>query len=316
MITNPIIPIGLMSVICVGLLFCKRKGMIPYIRQVLMILLLFVINLRIMVPDGNVTVKTQKMNTKILFVVDNTISMVAKDDGQRERLELVKEDCAYMLKELNGAKFGVISFNNEAHFVAPFTNNGEYVESVIGAIYPLSASYAKGSSMNIWKITALDVLKSAKEENNGDVALFFISDGEITNQEQLESFAELKQYVDYGAVLGYGTSTGGKMEVKGPFDDEPTVVEDRRKIPAKAAVSCIDEENLKQIAKDIGIEYIHMEKSSDVDGIVNEIKVNGKTESADKKEQGFKDIYFIFVMTFLLLLLYDVYDMRKRAKVI
>ena len=43
---EPIIPIWLMVIICVGLLAIKRKGVIPYVRQVLMVLLLFAINLR------------------------------------------------------------------------------------------------------------------------------------------------------------------------------------------------------------------------------------------------------------------------------
>lgn len=316
MITNPIIPIWLMSIICVGLLLLKKRGVIPYIRQMIMIILLFVINLRIMVPDGTMTVTTQKMNTKVLFVVDATISMVAKDDGKRERLDNVREDCSYILQELNGAKFAVISFNNEAHYLAPFTNNGDYIDGVIRAIYPLSDLYAKGSSMNIWRTMATDVLKGAKEDGSGDVVLFFISDGEITNNEKLDNFMELKKYVDYGAVLGYGTSQGGQMEMQGVFDEEKTVVEDRRDYPYKPAVSKIDETNLKQIAKDIGINYIHMEQSSDVDRVLSEIKANAKTEEQDKKQLGYRDIYYIFVVPFLLLLMYEIYDMRKRVKVI
>ena len=35
-----------MVIICIGLLAIKRKGIIPYIRQILIVLLLFVINLR------------------------------------------------------------------------------------------------------------------------------------------------------------------------------------------------------------------------------------------------------------------------------
>ena len=41
---HPIIPIWLMVIICVALLAIKRKGIAPYIRQVLMVLILFAIN--------------------------------------------------------------------------------------------------------------------------------------------------------------------------------------------------------------------------------------------------------------------------------
>lgn len=316
MIVNPIIPVWLMSTICICLLFLKKKGKLPFIRQIVMVILLFVMNLRVMVPDGTVTVKVQKMNTKVLFVVDDTISMLAKDDGQRERLDYVREDCAYIMQQLEGAKFGVISFNNEAHYLCPLTDNAEHVNGMIDAIYPLGELYAKGSSMNIWRSMTADILKEAKEKDKGDVVLFFISDGEITDEESLDSFRELSKYVDYGAVLGYGTTKGGQMEIRDMFDESVYVIEDKRDFPYKPAVSKIDEDNLQKIAKDIQIDYIHMEHSSDVDVVLEEIKNNAATENQEKSEQGYRDIYYFFVIPFLLLLIYEIYDTRKRVKVI
>ncbi len=313
MIINPIIPIWLMSIICILALLLKRRGGIPYLRQIVVILLLFLINLRIMVPDGNVTIVTQKMNTKVLFVVDDTISMLAKDDGKEERLTRVKEDCRHIIEELNGAKFSVISYNNAAHVLSPFTDNGEYAQQIIDGIYPLGELYAKGSSMNIWKEAAEEELKKAHEDGTGNVVLFFISDGEITNKETLESFSDLKEYVDNGAVLGYGTTTGGQMEIRSFYSDELEVIEDRRSYPIKPAVSKIDELNLKKIADDIGISYIHMESSSNVDSVLQKIKKHAMTEETDKKIEGHRDIYFIFVIPLLFLLLYEIYDTRKRV---
>ena len=316
MMINPIIPVWLMGIICVILLFLRKERRAAYIRQIVMIGLLFLINLRIMLPDDTVTVTTKSMNTKVLFVIDDTISMVAKDDGNRERLEQVKDDCSYILQELNGARFAVVSFNNEAHYLAPYTNNTEYIAGVIQAIYPLNDLYAKGSSMNIWRTMASDILRNAEEDNSGDVVLFFLSDGEITNDEQLESFADLKKYVDYGAVMGYGTSEGGQMEIKDFLDGETKIIEDQREYPYKPAVSKMDEGNLKKIAKDIGIDYVHMDTSTDIDSVLNTIKRNAKTKTQDKKEQGHKDIYYVFAVPFLLLLMFEFYDMRKRVRMI
>ena len=92
MIINPIIPIWLMAVICIILLVLKRKGIFPYIRQIIVILLLFVINLRIMIPD-EIEVSSPKIDAKVIFVIDNTISMNAVDyNGETERLEGAKTD--------------------------------------------------------------------------------------------------------------------------------------------------------------------------------------------------------------------------------
>lgn len=314
MITNPIIPIWLMSIFCIIILLLKRKGIIPYIRQIIIVVLLFVINLRIMVPDGTTMVTTQKMNTKVLFVVDDTISMLAKDDGEKERLAYVREDCAHILEELNGSKFAVVSFNNDAHYISPFTDNAGYVEDVINGIYPIDDLYAKGSSMNIWKDMVTDILKEARDDSDGDIVLFFISDGEITNDEKLDTFSQLKKYVDYGAVLGYGTKQGGQMEMADYFSGEMVTIEDRRNYPYKAAVSKIDEKNLNKIADDIGIDFIHMTKPADVDSVLKNIKANAKTDDEEKETAGYADIYFLFVVPLLLMLGYEVYDIGKRVK--
>lgn len=51
---DPIIPIWLMLILCVGMAFLKRRKRSAYIRQIAAIILIFLINLRIMVPSSNV----------------------------------------------------------------------------------------------------------------------------------------------------------------------------------------------------------------------------------------------------------------------
>ena len=74
---HPIIPIWLMAIICVALLVIKRKGVIPYIRQVLIVVLLFAINLRPMYISDEIKVIRQKLNCYCIIVLDDTLSMMA-----------------------------------------------------------------------------------------------------------------------------------------------------------------------------------------------------------------------------------------------
>lgn len=157
---DPIIPIWLMGILCVGMIFLKKRSRIAYVRQIIAIVLVFLINLRIMVPSDNVSSNTQTLDTYVLFVVDDTISMLARDyDGDTERLTAVKKDCGHIIEELDGAKFAVISFNNNANLVAPFTNNSQYAEDVIDSLYPLEQLYAEGTSMNVSIDVMTDTLK-------------------------------------------------------------------------------------------------------------------------------------------------------------
>ncbi len=312
---DPIIPIWLMSILCVGMICLKKRSKIAYIRQIIAIVLVFLINLRIMVPSNNVSSSSQTLDTYVLFVVDDTISMLARDyDGDTERLTAVKKDCSDIIDELDGAKFAVISFNNNANLVSPFTNNSQYAKDVIGSLYPIEEMYAEGTSMNVSIDMMTDTLKRAREKADGNVVVFFISDGEITNEEKLKSFKSAAKYVDGGAVLGYGTSEGGNMYVKSYYTDREELLEDTSSYPRKPAVSVIDEKNLKSIASDIGVKYINMNDSTKIDSTISKIKKESVSESKDGKVTGYADIYYIFAAMLVVVMMWEFVDIRRKSR--
>lgn len=312
---DPIIPIWLMSILCVGMICLKKRSKIAYIRQIIAIVLVFLINLRIMVPSNNVSSSSQTLDTYVLFVVDDTISMLARDyDGDTERLTAVKKDCSDIIDELDGAKFAVISFNNNANLVSPFTNNSQYAKDVIGSLYPIEEMYAEGTSMNVSIDMMTDTLKRAREKADGNVVVFFISDGEITNEEKLKPFKSAAKYVDGGAVLGYGTSEGGNMYVKSYYTDREELLEDTSSYPRKPAVSVIDEKNLKSIASDIGVKYINMNDSTNIDSTISKIKKESVSESKDGKVTGYADIYYIFAAMLVVVMMWEFVDIRRKSR--
>lgn len=312
---HPILPIWLMTILCIAMLFLKRKGIVPYLRQIFIVLLLFVINLRIMVPSEHIDSSSANMDVSVIFVVDNTISMLARDyNGDTERLTAVKADCSYIIDTLYGADFSVITFDNNAKLLSPFTNDTNFAKNTIDAIYPMNELYAKGSSMNTSKEVLLKTLKYIKNKSKNPVAVFFISDGEITNEDTLESFSQAAQYIDYGAVLGYGTKKGGKMYPKTAGGESTTPLQDSRDFSYTDALSKIDEKNLQKLAKDMNIRYVNMKNQENVSDVLQEIKQNAGTSTEDGDEtSGYKDIYYWFVLPLLLLLIYDfkVYLQRK-----
>ena len=139
-----------------------------------MIILVFVINLRIMIPNGESM--QMKSDTKILFVIDKTVSMKALDyDGNKERMKGVSETCCKIVNELENCKFSLMTFGNYTKRVLPFTNDLETVTSELNAITVEDDSTALGSSMNIVKTPLEEILKNKKDEKTQYV-VFFISD--------------------------------------------------------------------------------------------------------------------------------------------
>ena len=77
------------------------------------------IDIRIMLPDG----KAEKVvnNIDVLFVIDNSISMTAEDyKGSYTRFTGVRANTEYIMNNLAGASFALITFNNVSNIVIPF----------------------------------------------------------------------------------------------------------------------------------------------------------------------------------------------------
>lgn len=347
MIVNPIIPIWLMTIICVILIILiiyskqlkekitnkqnnektiRQKNLIKqYIInasiKVSIVVLLFIINLRFMIPNG----ETMAINSdlSVLFVIDTSISMRALDyNGNKERFEGVINDCCYIVDELSSCKFSIITFGDEAKKVIPFTTDTDMVQAELKAINLEDDYYAKGSSMNLVKNTLEQTLKEEKQRQNGNskFVIFFVSDGEITKEgEVLESFSNIEQYTSNGAVMGYGTLAGGKMVSRAYADDTNSdyyylyYYDDNYN--RVAAISKLDETNLKKIASDIGIDYIQMSKTSNINYKLSDIKQQiSNSQTTEEKISSYKDIYYYFAVPLVILLIVDFIVQKRRMQ--
>ena len=181
MIINPIIPIWLMSIICIALIiliifdkqyinrFLKKQNIekdiqntkvnnINVILKLISVVLLFIINLRLMIPNGDASKITS--NTSVLFVVDTTVSMRALDyDGNKQRFEGVINDCCYIVDKLPTCKFSIITFGDTAQRLIPYTTDTDMVQAELKAISLENNYFAKGSSMNIVRDILEETLK-------------------------------------------------------------------------------------------------------------------------------------------------------------
>lgn len=311
---EPILPVWFMVILCIGLIAIKRKGIIPFIRQILIVVLLFVINLRPMIMTDDVKVVKQKLNCYCIICIDDTLSMLAEDyDGDNPRMNGVKADVEYITQELNGAKFCLIDFNNDVNLIAPFTDDSAYIRSCVNSMYPLADYHATGTNINVCKQLLGQMVGDAVRMDNGPVVVFFISDGENTDNHKLDSFADIADNITCGAVMGYGTDEGGQMRYYDELYEEEVIVEDKRSFPYKPAISCIDEDNLEQIADDLGIKYIHMDRQAKIDPVIEQVKELVDSEEKETYENGYADIYYWFVIPLAALIAYEFISVKRRA---
>ena len=310
MVIFPIIPIWGISIVCVLLIVIIFKYNKKSILRILMVILVFIINLRIMIPGSGS--ESLSSDLDVLLVVDSTISMNALDYGNKEtRLSGAKKDCENIINELEGSRFSIISFDNNAKVLVPFTYDSDIALSSIDLITPISELYARGSSLNTPYDAILDVLKSDSEDDKRSKIIFFISDGEITDESKLKSFKELSKYVSGGAVLGYGTEKGGNMKYKNKYSDEERYLMDYSGSYGMA-VSKIDEKNLKKISSDLRVDYINMNNHNNINYKLKEIKRKNNLRVTANDKSSYKDIYFIFIIPLLILMVLDFYKIRRK----
>lgn len=341
MITRPIIPIWIMSIFCIVVialiimnipLFKRIKGNNKTSRQkklkkeyiidvavkIIIIVILFIINLRFMIPNGESTSLSSDLN--ILFVIDTSISMQALDyNGKHERMDGVKEACEYIIDELGNAKYSVISFDDTAKKVIPFTTDSNMVKTAIKVIRNADSYYAKGSSLNIVK----DVLKKTitdeekSKDGKAEFVVFFISDGEITKEgEKLDSYAGISKNIINGAVLGFGTDEGGRMiDSRSSYDNQTRYLKyyDRNTYDESDAISKIDENNLKKVATDLGVDYIKVNKKADLNTKLRSVKEDVlKSSKSEKKDINYQDTYYYLAIPLTALLIVELLLQKKR----
>ena len=305
----PIIPIWIMLIICISLIIyiiIKKRDLL----QILIIILLFVINLRIMIPSNNS--KTIKNDLDILFVIDNTISMNALDyNGSNTRLSGVKEACNYIIDELNGSRFSVITFDNTSRIVTPYTYDANITREAISIMTPINELYAKGSSIDVSLDSIMYSLKNSKKKNDNNRIIFFISDGENTSNNSIKSFKSISKYISDGAVLGYGTKKGGYMKDESEYATNEYIM-DYTDTNFGKAISKIDEKNLKEIANDMDVDYIHITNSNNINSKIKQIKNKTKSTLESNDKSSYDDIYYIFVIPLLILLFIEFDRFRRR----
>lgn len=317
MILQPLLSWWILAIIflpivifCVWLIVINKTARKSWMRRLAIIILILLAFLRPSIPG--VSKHTGNASLDVFFIIDATYSVKAMDyDGNKERLEGIRKDVKDIAAKLVGARFSVVIFDTSAYVALPLTSDTSTLASIVDTIQPQYEFYGKGSSIDMpLEITEKELSRVSKVSPGRGLVLFYLGDGEQTEEEKPKSFSPIKKYIKGGAVLGYGTSSGGKMH--GPFWgtkyqwDSQEFIKDLStgNYPAPDALSKIDEANLKNIADQAGIKYIHRTKPGEIEGITKAINV-GSIVRQNKDTSSYDDISWMFMPLVLLLTCFD-----------
>lgn len=223
---------------------------------------------------------TQAVNkTDVFFAVDITGSMAVDDatngsTTKETRLAAAKQSIKKLVSMYPGASFAGISFGNSANLGVPPTTDAQAVTNWLNDLDTEPTAVSAGSNLDEPLDMLLTSMQAAHSQDpNAAIVLYYISDGEQTSSQPRRTFASLRQFVDAGAVLGVGTTEGGKVpEVTAQQEETGTagtkaptnnqwVINPQTKQPA---VSHMDPSTLKAIADEISIRYLPINATSTV----------------------------------------------------
>ena len=261
------------------------------------------------------------INLDVIIAIDRTTSISAEDyDGQHPRLEGVKHDVLQLVERVKGARIALVTFDSSARINVPFTNDTSAVTMAIKVLDQEVSTYSKGSTIDLPIETIERLLNQSKAAHPERGRLvFYIGDGEQTDAASTpKSFASLQPLLNGGAVLGYGTTTGGRMKYYYGYqgygwDDTATeYIKDYSTYSSSGfsdAVSVINESNLRTIADDLGVTYLHrtsLDQSLDEVVDASKLKVVGDTH---REVVGYTSLYWIAATVLAALLLWWLVDL-------
>jgi Ca-activated chloride channel family protein len=266
-----------------------------------LVLLLLAAALRPGVPGGSAQAATADVN--VFFVVDTSSSIVAEDYGNRSpRLDGVRQDIMAIAGELAGARFSLLTFDNNAVVRMPPTADTSALETAVAVLQPQVTPFSKGSSITAAGRLLTERLRSARDSHPERPRLvYYLGDGEQTSAAVPEAIRVDGGLVNGGAVLGYGTPEGGRMKENTGTRSGPGsgagYIQDRTSGSGRDALSLIDEGRLQWIAGQLGVPYVHR-SAGDAVAPMMQAADPGKLERAPGGAglDGRIELYWIFAL--------------------
>jgi len=276
MIWRQVIPLWLVLLVGVPVLAAcvlgaVRRSTLTWVRRALLVVVTAVVALTPAVVVSQPS--SGAVAVQMFFVVDRTGSMAAEDWGpgpelvpapgaepvvSTRRLDGARLDIVSLTGDVPGASYSVIGFAGEAGTQLPLTGDRTAVRAWAETVTQ-EVTGASTGTLTDRPLTILQrVLEDAARREPRSVRLvFFVSDGEQTAEGEPASYAPLAGLVDGGAVLGYGTAEGGQMRsYDGSYRPDAEWIPDQAR-DGEPAVSRIDEQNLRAIAEQLGVPYVH-----------------------------------------------------------
>ena len=225
-----------------------RSGVAMTILDILLAVLVGLIGLHPVVGESGR--QSSSVDADIVIMIDTTTSMAARDNGGKTRLSAAVHDVAALAAVFGGARFTLVTFDNDARVSVASTTDTGTIVSAANALTWREDTKGTGTDIGVGVPAAVEALQKARESApQATRMVFYLGDGEQTATRPPSSFAALKPLVTGGAVYGYGTAKGAPM-ARSAFDTGDVTYH------GKKAISHADHATLAAAAQQAGLAYV------------------------------------------------------------
>ncbi|MGH7624808.1 MAG: VWA domain-containing protein, partial [Gemmatimonadaceae bacterium] len=196
----------------------------------------------------------------VLFVLDLSRSMQARD-ALPSRLDAAKQAALAIARRLSDDRVGLVIFGGSAFLQLPLTLDHSALSRFVDQAAP---NQIPSVSTNLE--AAADVAASSLVRSGGQGArvAVFLTDGEDVAGKLEGAIGALKHDGIHGFVVGIGTTAGARI----PDVDSAGIVRYHRDRLGNEVVSHLEEQNLRDIARETGGVYAHWSGDASVTPIV------------------------------------------------
>ncbi len=242
----------------------------------------------------------------IVFAVDVSKSMLAEDIAPN-RLEKSKQLVTQIINNLASDRIGIIAYAGKAFPQLPITTDYASAKMFLQNMNTDMLS-SQGTAID----EAISLAKTYfDDEEQTNRVLIIISDGEDHGETAVEVAEEASNEGIKIFTIGVGKNKGGPIPIK----RNGVVMNYKKDREGETVITKLDEETLKNIAKEANGSYINGENTNDVVEQIREIlNKMDKQEFESKQIAEFKDQFQWFLGFALIFLFLDIFLLERKTE--
>jgi Ca-activated chloride channel family protein len=228
----------------------------------------------------------------VFLVVDRSPDMLVRDLDERTRMDVAREDIEALIDRYPNARFAVIGFASAPALDWPLSADTWSLRPVMDVVTPYAVGPDAVTQSNAGAANTVlryQLITAAQQYPRARNLVFYLGAGAPESALPAREFDPPAGSVDGGAVLGYGTVTGGPI----PGTDTER--------------SSVDDAVLRRVAEQLGVPYVPRSDTAPLAEVLPDDDGPGGSAASVTATDGQTEMYWLPALGAAVLILIELY---------